>query len=254
MSLSSIQSKRQSYSLRRPYSNITGRDSSDTYTSAENVIWTLISLNIAVFGTWQYARYTQNSKLIKQLKENATLSLANFEAGRYWTLLTAAFSHTEWWHILFNMMSLRAFGSILSFFPGVGGGHILALSVGSALAGSGGWLYQQKAREDLLKITGAGGQIFGPGTHASGAVLGMGAAATCLMPFAPINILFIPVAIPLWVATVGYAALDTYLLGSKTSHIGHAAHLSGSLFGLLYYFTNMRGFGGVWWMLRRRWR
>lgn len=85
--------------------------------------------------------------------------------------------------------------------------------------------------------------------------MGVGAVATCLVPFAPMQIMFIPINIPLWVLTIVYAAVDTYYLHSTS--VGHAAHLGGSIFGVCYYFTFLKRFGGVWYMLGRgrgRWR
>ena len=80
--------------------------------------------------------------------------------------------------------------------------------------------------------------------------MGAAATATCLMPFAPMSLLFIPVPIPLWVLTGLYAAMDIWYLDTSTT-VGHAAHLGGSIFGALYYFAYLRGHGGIWRTIRR---
>jgi membrane associated rhomboid family serine protease len=76
-------------------------------------------------------------------------------------------------------------------------------------------------------------------------------AATCLMPMAPAGVLFIPVAVPLWVLTSIYFGLDAYYLNNASSRIGHSAHLGGAIYGAMYYFGYLRNYGGVWIMLRR---
>lgn len=80
----------------------------------------------------------------------------------------------------------------------------------------------------------------------------MAAAATLLFPFGTIGIFPLPFPIPLVVVTMGYVAYDTYSLDSKTSTTGHAAHLGGFAFGVVYYLLSLRRFGGVWRFLTRR--
>ncbi len=81
--------------------------------------------------------------------------------------------------------------------------------------------------------------------------MGVGTAAACLLPFFPINIMFIPIGVPLWATMLLYVGVDTYFLRSTTSGIGHSAHLGGAVFGAVYYFAYLRRFGGVWSMIKR---
>lgn len=200
-------------------------------------VYALLSINAAVFGAWQYAIYTKDGRLLKLLEENAMQSHDAIMSGRYWTMLTAAFSQREPAHFAFNMIALHAFGSILSFVPGVGAAHVLALGFGSAIGASIGWLYHTRRSSS--------GKIFRPALGASGMVMGMGAAATLLAPFSPMTF-----GIPLWVAMCGYVVYDTYYLDKK-SNIGHAAHLAGFSSGVVYYLAYLRNRGGVWLMLKR---
>jgi membrane associated rhomboid family serine protease len=121
--------------------------------------------------------------LLVKLWENFTLSSINFNAGRYWTLITSAFSHNMLMHFAFNMISFNALAGILAIIPGIGAFHILALSLGSAAAGSAAWLYQSMNKPRAIGIETALG--------ASGIVMGVGAAAACLMPFAPMQVCLI---------------------------------------------------------------
>lgn len=226
------------------------------YQSVRTAVNTLIGLNIVVFGAWQYAIINKDSHLLHRLTQNFTISVNNFKEGRWWTLLTSAFSHQNLIHIAFNMIALNAFGSIMAIIPGVGAVHVISMCIGSAIAGSAAFLYQksgQSASDPKLKdwsdnVTRMPQMVSGLG--ASGMVMGAGATAACLMPFAPMQIMFIPINIPLWVLTLGYAALDTYFLHSN-SPIGHAAHLGGAIYGAAFYLAYLRNYGGVWPMARR---
>ncbi|KAK4497159.1 hypothetical protein PRZ48_011609 [Zasmidium cellare] len=225
-------------------------------------VWTIITLNAAVFGAWQYAEMKKDRKVERQLYENVTLMEANIQAGRSHTLLTSAFSHRDVGHFAFNMFALHAFGSLLATVPGVSGVYVTALAVGSAAAGSVAWLYHLKTKSQSQSVSRTrgvwsgfgGGQItrhIQVGLGASGMVMGMGAAATLLKPFAPMYLMFIPIPIPLWILTTGYFAFDTYFLNSDTSRTGHSAHLGGAVFGAAFYFLALRSRGGIWTMLSR---
>ncbi|KAI6992144.1 hypothetical protein KC359_g5832 [Hortaea werneckii] len=243
-------------------------------------IWTLIGLNTAVFALWQYAQHQPPTPLrhprdggrtpppltTDTLTAHTTLSWPNLHAGRYWTLLTSALSHQEPLHLVFNMLSLNAFATILTRIPGINPLHIILLATGSALAGSLGFLYHDSRRQQsdqggTTKLIGRtvegphrqiargipGGAQSGVETPsrssalgASGIVLGFGAAATCLAPFTRMAVMFLPVPVPLWVLTTVYAAADTYFLDDAGSRTGHAAHLGGTVFGAVFYLVVLR--------------
>lgn len=209
--------------------------------NGESVLWTLIGANTAVFLAWQIASPgpsllpslgSYKPRLRNFLTSNFLLSKQHLRAGHYWTLLTSAVSQMHLGHFVGNMFSLYAFGSVLTAFV-VGPAHVATLAVGSALAGSIGFLWSQAGRS-------------GPATvalGASGMVMGMGSAAACLAPRANM-LLFGIVPCPLWVLVAGYAIYDSAMLG-RPSVIGHAAHLGGLGFGVLYYFLRLRRFGGI---------
>lgn len=240
--------------LRRRYGTSYGGGPRASYSSAIRAVWTIIGLNAAVFGAWKYAESTRDSKLLRLLQQHATLSWDNMLAGRYWTIFTSAFSHTWTMHFAFNMIALHAFGSIMAI-SGVPAMHIFSLCFGCGLAGSTAWLYQRKEQGNKPRAPTVYGAQRPPGVvdsalGASGMVMGAAGVATCLMPFAPMNLMFIPIPIPLWVLTGLYATFDIYFM-KKNDRIGHAAHLGGMAYGVLYYFLNLRRFGGVWQMARR---
>ncbi|KAK3620089.1 hypothetical protein LTR56_023627 [Elasticomyces elasticus] len=228
---------------------------------------TVMALNGAVFIAWQVAQ-RGNPKLLNVLEKHFTASSNNWQRGRYWTLLTSAFSHRSSQHISGNFMALQTFGRALSWIPGVGLLHFVSLTLGSAIAGSAAWLWQKRRAVGTVaqgRILRNGSMVYslGVGSNvqemmlgASGLVAGAGAAATCLMTFAEMDIMPVPFPVPLWMVTVGYAAWDTYMLRAKTSQIAHAAHLGGVLFGIAYYLVFLRklGNGGVWRFLMEKLR
>ncbi|KAK5715670.1 hypothetical protein LTR17_016739 [Elasticomyces elasticus] len=221
--------------------------------------YTVMALNGAVFIAWQAAQ-SGNPQLLKGLERNFTASSNNWQRGRYWTLLTSAFSHRSVGHISGNLVALRTFGQALSWIPGIGLLHFMSLTLGSAIAGSAAWLWQKRravgtVTQGRMLRNGSTVYSLGGGSNvqemmlgASGLVAGAGAAATCLMPFAEMQVAYVPFPVPLWMVTAGYAAWDTYMLRAETSQIAHAAHLGGVLFGVAYYLAFLRnlGNGGVW--------
>ncbi|KAK0357589.1 hypothetical protein LTR94_000625 [Friedmanniomyces endolithicus] len=229
-----------------------------TRISAVSATYFLIALNTGVFAGWVYAQATQEQRLLRTLRQNFTLSWQNWREGRQWTILTSAFSHANFVYFAFNMLTFSAFGIMLSWVPGIGAFHVLALSLGSGIAGSIAWLYQKQmpSESGMGKIIGPFGQGAGAvrqsARGASGMVVGVGAPAACLMPWAKVGVFFIPV--PLWVATVGFAALDTYYLNSDKTPFAHASHLGGALGGVAYYLCFLRGYGGIWMWMRMRGR
>ena len=228
----------------RTFASGRGQRPFGAYISAYYTIWGFIGLNAVVFGVWQYGTANRDRSILTKLKQNFTISVQNIKEGRWYTLLTAAFSHQLPIHFLFNIVTFHAFGGLLSM-VGIGGMRLMSLCVGSALVSSSAQVYQWA--NDSSDPT----RTFRSGLGASGVVMGAAAAATCLVPKAPMQIMFVPVNIPLWVLTVAYVGMDTFYLHSS-SPVGHAAHLGGFVFGACYYATSLRRFGGIWGMAGRR--
>lgn len=90
-----------------------------TIDSSNKVVYTIVAINVAVFGAWQYAegnaKRFHDGRLYMFMFRHFTDSLQNLKEGRVWTLVTSAFSHKEWYHILLNTMVLLSFGDPVSF-------------------------------------------------------------------------------------------------------------------------------------------
>lgn len=87
--------------FRRSY-NENHSSSQASHASAQAAIRSLLLLNTGVFGAWWWASSSGDAKLLRWLNENVTLSERNLAAGRYYTLITNAFSHVGLPHFAFS--------------------------------------------------------------------------------------------------------------------------------------------------------
>lgn len=174
-----------------------------------NVLWFLIALNVVIFviqlitggGIAAY------SPLISFL--GLTPALLSTQP---WTIISSMFVHGSIWHILFNMMALYFLGSFL--IRAVGEKSFLAAFFLGGLAGNA--LYV----------------LLGPplitGVGASGGIFALAGALAVIAPRVPVFIFFIPIPMPLWVATI-ILVFISFLF----SWIAWQAHIGGLLLGLV---------------------
>ncbi|RMZ70488.1 rhomboid family [Pyrenophora seminiperda CCB06] len=205
------------------------------------VLYTLLGTNLAVFG---YAMYLKEQARqghplpFKEFTQKMTLSLPDFQHGSYLPILTSTFTHLDIGHLLANMFSLYFLGSFLASAPVITPLRYFTIAIGSGLAGSVGWLfhryYQRQAKAPGKWHTARGSGF-------SGSIMGLSTVAACLTPHARFFLMGI-VPMPLWALVTGFAVFDGYYLNSLDSNIGHAGHLGGLAFGLLYYVARLRTF------------
>jgi len=146
---------------------------------------------------------------------------------RPWTLITHMFLHDRFgiFHILFNMMTLYFFGPYLEKLIGKKSFVIMYL-VSGVVAAIGFILFEGNINVGLV--------------GASGAVSGVLGAVAILNPNLKVYVYFIPMKIKYMI--VFYALISILFMmsfmGTSSSLIAHAAHLSGIIIGLafgLYY-------------------
>lgn len=145
---------------------------------------------------------------------------------RPWSLVTSTLSHGSVQHILFNGMSLFFFGPSVERL--LGWKRTLALFfVGGALSGvcQVHLMAWQETGNPLAIGAGALG--------ASGALMAFLGTLMILTPRTKMFMMMIPIPVPLWVAGIGYAAMDILGVFNPASGIGHVAHLSGLALGLI---------------------
>ncbi len=187
---------------------------------AVNVI---VGLNVVVWLAWKHGHHLQVG-IPELLLDNFLVSLSSLEEGRWWTLLTSAFSHAMGLHLMVNMIVLKSFGQPLEQAWGSRRfvGFYLCAAVASSAAHASlsyfGW-------EDI------------PALGASGAIAGVLMCFAFLYP-QRLLLFFMVVPVPAWLAVTAFVGLDIWGLIEQRSGgglpIGHGAHLGGALFGLLW--------------------
>ena len=160
-----------------------------------------------------------NQQLFEKYKFNVGAILQKKE---YIRLLSAGFLHADLMHLLFNMMTLYFFGPIVvQAFGEIG---FLMVYFGSILLGNIFSLYLYKNQPWYSAI------------GASGGVSGILFASIAMIPDLGIMFFFIPIPIPGYIFGFLYFAYSVYMMLNPKQHdnIGHAAHLGGAFFGLVY--------------------
>ena len=137
----------------------------------------------------------------------------------YKRLITSGFLHSNWMHLIMNLLGLYFFCFSLEGFVG---------PVRFAL---------------IYFLSLAGGEILSTYIHrfqgsyssvgASGAIFGALFAGIAIIPGMSIGLFPLPIQIPGWIFGLVYVIISIYGIRSKKSNIGHDAHLGGGITGLL---------------------
>jgi membrane associated rhomboid family serine protease len=179
---------------------------------------------------------------------NTTNSKFNVTAGRYWTLVTASFSHSAPQHLLENMLGLAMFAPAFYTAGGVGIGaiQIMGLTLGSAIFSNlTSLIYRRNAPLDPRYAEAEDMRAHPSGGGASGILNAFATAATCLAPRSRIALGRFRLPIRMYWVTMLFVFGDLMTLGADDG-VGHEAHLAGAAFGLAYYlFALRKPFG--WW-------
>jgi len=144
---------------------------------------------------------------------------------RVWTWVTSIFSHNPYgfMHIFFNSIVLYFFGPVVE--RRVGTRRFTALFLGAGiLAGL--------AQVGTAALLGSSSAVLG----ASGAIMALMGVLTVLNPNLRIYLYFI-IPMPLWVATLLFAAYSVFMSslgGIGAGNVAQLAHLAGLGVGLLY--------------------
>ena len=147
----------------------------------------------------------------------------DFEVGKvlwykeYKRLVTSAFLHVNWWHLIFNMLAFYFFSmqlgmaagflaALLIYFAGIAGGNLFAL-----------YLRKHNSAYSVL--------------GASAGVSAVMFACITLIPGMEIGLFFIP--IPGWLVGIAYLLFSMYGIRERKGGLGHEAHLAGGILGIL---------------------
>jgi membrane associated rhomboid family serine protease len=206
----------------------------------------LMAVCLVVFSFWQLPGMTTF------LNQFFVCSRRNLRQGRWISLILSSISHSDVWHVLFNLAALLSLGPDVQLFIeryarqkgrlGITSNQALwLLVIGAALSGSIFYL------------------LFGEIRRTGGGCLGLSSVTMALLAVYaqayPDRILHIrlagilPVRLPayllLQMVTVWSLAwsIATISAPQRSDGIAHSAHLGGLIFGLLYYacIVNTRG-------------
>jgi len=182
-----------------------------------------------VFYEWQTALTSASKR--RYMLEHYTCSSRHLQEGRGYTLLTSVFSHKEAWHLAANLVTITSFADIC--IPVVGLSCTTAVFVLGGVTGALAQVMRSRANGRHELVLGA-----------SGGACAMTMLAACLMPKAPVQLMFV---IPgRAMALIG--ALGLYDLGAEVLHINdgiaHVGHLGGMGVGLAAYALLRTPFAG----------
>lgn len=129
-----------------------------------------------------------------------------------WQILTSMFLHGSLGHLVFNMIGLALFGSILENIIGTRKFLYLYFGAGVVAALAGTFIYPAML-------------------GASGAIMGVLGALAMLRPSMVIWVSFIPMR--MWVASIVWVVIDLSRMFDPTSNIAALAHLGGIIVGFI---------------------
>lgn len=133
--------------------------------------------------------------------------------NQYYRFFTSGFLHTNWMHLIINLLAFITFGSGLE--TALGGLYLFIIYASSLLGGN------------ILAFFIHRHNPFFTSVGASGAISGLVFATIAFQP--SLSFLFIPN----WLFGVLYVVYTVYAIRSNRTDIGHAAHLGGALIGML---------------------
>lgn len=161
----------------------------------------------------------------KGFKSTEFFSRYDFEVEKvllykqYYRIITSAFLHVNWMHLIFNMISLFLFsGSLAAILNPF---SYLLIYFGSIIAGDVLALVIHK-KDGAYSSVGA-----------SGAISGLIFAAIALSPGFNIGLFFIPLGIPGWILGLAFVLYSIYGIRSRKTNVGHESHLGGAIAGML---------------------
>ena len=166
--------------------------------------------------------------------------------GQFYRFVTHGFIHADPAHLIFNMIALYSFGEnvevIFTYLFGDKGKLIYLLLYFTALIVASVPDYFKHRDNSYYRSLGA-----------SGAVSAVIFTSILFNPNAGIGFAFIPgLSIPGYIFGIIYLIVSTVLAKKAQDNIGHGAHITGAIYGLVFtyvatkFFTNYDILQGFW--------
>jgi membrane associated rhomboid family serine protease len=165
----------------------------------------------------------RNKELFDKLKLNPYMV---FHKKEYFRVISHAFLHADWMHLIFNMLTLFFFGDYVEqglslYFKSGVIFYILLFFLGAVIS----------AIPSIIKHR---NNHWYNSIGASGAVAAILFAGIFLDPKLGIYLFFIPKPIPGYLFCIAYLAYSHYMSRKNTDNINHDAHFAGAIFGFLF--------------------
>lgn len=194
------------------------------------IVSLIISANLAIFALWFSASLGYMDP--EFLEQNFLVSWTAISEGRWWTLLTSAFSHILTFHIFLNMYALMGFGPTIE--ATLGSMRFLRFYLLASVISS--------AAHAVVSAKLVGNPDL-PALGASGAVSGVILLFSLLYPKQKILIMGL-IPVPAFFGSILIIGLDLWGLWAQAGGgglpIGHGAHLGGAFTGAAYYLLILR--------------
>jgi membrane associated rhomboid family serine protease len=138
----------------------------------------------------------------------------------YYRVVTSAFIHADFTHLLFNLVTFYSFAFTLERV--IGTGRFVVLYLCGLLASNIGTCIKHRNEPDYASL------------GASGAISAVLFASIVYFPGNKLLILPIPIPIPAPLFAVAYLAYSYYSSRQARGRINHDAHIAGALTGLVF--------------------
>ena len=182
---------------------------------------TYVFIGVTVLVSWYGFNQTN---VIRQLIMNPYLINTR---GQYYRFISSGFIHRDFIHLLWNMISLYFFGSIVEqafkiiFGDGKGSLYFIVLYLLGIIVSDIPTYFKHKNN---------------PGYNALGASGGVASVIFVSIILLPLNkiCLYFALCVPGFILGIGYLIYSYYHGRKSTDNINHDAHLYGALFGLVF--------------------
>jgi membrane associated rhomboid family serine protease len=208
---------------------------------------TPVVLNLIIINVLAFLAQSVSGGLEPLNKVNDLFALHHYKSDvfRPYQLVTHMFMHGSIFHLLFNMLALWMFGTMMERIWGPKRFLIFYFicGLGAALAQMGSYAYEFRQidhanitadlynqYQEILRLNCTLG--------ASGAIMGILAAFGYLFPNTQLFIMPIPFPVKAKWAILGFIALDVFgaVVRVQGDNIAHLAHVGGALIGFLIVF------------------
>ncbi|MGB9708141.1 MAG: rhomboid family intramembrane serine protease [Candidatus Pacearchaeota archaeon] len=185
-----------------------------------NITLIIIAINVLVYLVMLVLQYIYGNVILENIAVNPSYIL---KGEKLWTIVSSMFMHGSFMHLFVNMLSLMFLGSFLERL--IGSKRYAFIYLVSGIIASLAFVFLALVFGQDLNV---------PAVGASGAIFGIGGMLAILTPRLPIYILFIPIAMPMWIGIILMLALMWIVSALTGLPIGNTAHLGGFIAGLVY--------------------